>query len=52
MPLLRYVAVVFIEGLRGVPFVAILFMASVTLPLLLPEAATPGKLLRLSLIHI
>ena len=46
IPLLRYVAVVFIEGLRGVPFVAILFMASVTLPLLLPEAATPGKLLR------
>lgn len=44
--LLRYLAVGLIEGLRGVPFVAILFMASVTLPLLLPAAITPDKLMR------
>lgn len=46
IPLLRYLSVAFIEALRGVPFVAILFMASVTLPLLVPDAITPGKLLR------
>lgn len=46
IPLFRYVAIALIEGLRGIPFVAILFMASVTLPLLMPTAITPDKLLR------
>lgn len=46
IPLLRYLAIGLIEGLRGIPFIAILFMASVTLPLLLPTSMTPDKLMR------
>jgi general L-amino acid transport system permease protein len=39
-------SVVFIEFVRGVPFITILFMANNLLPLFLPEAWTPDRLLR------
>ncbi len=46
MPVIRSLSVVFIELVRGVPLVTILFMASVMLPLFLPPGVTIDKLLR------
>ncbi len=46
MPLVRSVCVVFIELWRGVPLITVLFMASVMLPLFLPEGANFDKLVR------
>jgi len=46
MPVIRALSVVFIELVRGVPLVTILFMASVMLPLFLPPGVTIDKLLR------
>jgi general L-amino acid transport system permease protein len=37
---------VFIEAVRGVPLITVLFMASVMLPLFLPPGTTFDKLLR------
>jgi general L-amino acid transport system permease protein len=46
MPAVRLFAVTFIEFVRGVPLIAVLFMASVMLPLFVPERLSPDKLLR------
>ncbi len=46
LPFLRYVCVGFIELWRGVPLIAVLFMASVMLPLFLPPGVEVNKLLR------
>jgi len=46
MPIIRGICVVFIEFWRAVPLITILFMASVMLPLFLPEGVTFDKLLR------
>jgi general L-amino acid transport system permease protein len=46
LPFFRIVCTGFIEVQRGLPLVAVLFMASVLAPLLVPAGATPGKLLR------
>ena len=46
MPIVRWVSVGFIEIVRGVPLITVLFMASVMLPLFLPEGMTIDKLLR------
>jgi general L-amino acid transport system permease protein len=46
MPVVRLSCVAFIEFVRGVPLITVLFMASVMLPLFVPEAWTPDKLLR------
>ena len=46
MPMVRYFCVAFIEFWRGVPLITVLFMASVLLPLFLPEDVTFDKLLR------
>ena len=43
---IRVLAVAFIELVRGVPLISILFMASVMLPLFMPEGLTIDKLLR------
>ena len=37
---------IFIEFVRGVPLITVLFMASVMLPLFVPEHWSPDKLLR------
>ena len=37
---------IFIEFVRGVPLITVLFMASVMLPLFVPDACSPDKLLR------
>ena len=46
MPAVRVFSVVFIEVWRGVPLITVLFMASVMLPLFLPEGVNFDKLLR------
>ncbi len=46
MPAVRLFSVVFIEFVRGVPLITVLFMASVMLPLFVPESLEPDKLLR------
>ncbi|VAW20263.1 L-amino acid ABC transporter (Glu/Asp/His/...), permease protein 2 AapM [hydrothermal vent metagenome] len=46
MPLVRSICVVFIELWRGVPLITVLFMASVMLPLFLPEGTNFDKLVR------
>jgi general L-amino acid transport system permease protein len=46
MPAVRLFSVTFIEFVRGVPLVTVLFMASVMLPLFVPERIEPDKLLR------
>jgi general L-amino acid transport system permease protein len=46
MPVVRLFSVIFIEFVRGVPLITVLFMASVMLPLFVPEAWSPDKLLR------
>ena len=46
LPVVRMASVVFIEFVRGVPFITVLFMANNLLPLFLPEAWTPDRLLR------
>jgi general L-amino acid transport system permease protein len=40
------ISVIFIETIRGVPLVTVLFMASVMLPLFLPPGVTFDKLMR------
>ena len=46
LPVMRAICVAYIELVRGVPLISLLFMASVMLPLLLPEGASIDKLLR------
>lgn len=46
LPAIRVLAVTFIEVVRGVPLISILFMATVMLPLFLPDGWTVDKLLR------
>ncbi|HEX6980935.1 MAG TPA: amino acid ABC transporter permease [Alphaproteobacteria bacterium] len=46
MPAIRVMCVTYIELIRGVPLISLLFMASVMFPLFLPEGLTVDKLLR------
>ena len=46
LPVIKTLCVSFIEFVRGVPLVSVLFMASVMFPLFLPENVTFDKLLR------
>lgn len=46
LPVGRYVSTAFIELWRGVPLVTVLFMASVMLPIFLPDGMTMDKLVR------
>ena len=46
MPVLRALATGFIEFWRGIPLITVLFMASVMLPLFLPEGVNFDKLVR------
>ena len=46
LPAVRVVSVAYIELVRGVPLITVLFMASVMLPLFLPSGFTIDKLLR------
>ncbi|WP_293801817.1 amino acid ABC transporter permease [uncultured Bosea sp.] len=46
MPAVRISAVIMIESVRGLPLLSILFVASIMLPLFLPEALLPDKFVR------
>jgi general L-amino acid transport system permease protein len=46
LPAARLFSTLFIELVRGVPLITVLFMASVMLPLFVPDSWSPDKLLR------
>ncbi|CCV08412.1 amino-acid transporter subunit; membrane component of ABC superfamily [Mesorhizobium metallidurans STM 2683] len=46
MPAMRIVTVAFIEGIRGLPLLSILYVASIMLPLFLPDYLLPDKFVR------
>ncbi|MBL8579398.1 MAG: amino acid ABC transporter permease [Mesorhizobium sp.] len=46
MPIIKLLCVIFIEAVRGVPLVTVLFMASFMLPLFVPPGMTFDKFLR------
>lgn len=46
MPIVRYFSIIYIEFIRGVPLISILFMASVVLPLFFASGTELDKLLR------
>jgi general L-amino acid transport system permease protein len=46
IPVVKVFSVTFIEIVRGVPLITVLFMASVMLPLFVPERFAPDKLVR------
>jgi general L-amino acid transport system permease protein len=46
MPVVRTLCTAFIEIVRGVPLVTVLFMASVMFPLFMPPGVNPDKLLK------
>ncbi len=45
-PVVKLLSVTFIEFVRGVPLITVLFMASVMLPLFVPDRFAPDKLVR------
>ena len=52
LPLIRALCVAYIELIRGVPLISVLFMTSVMLPLFLPSGVSVDKLLRAQLAMI
>ncbi|MCP5432710.1 MAG: amino acid ABC transporter permease [Alphaproteobacteria bacterium] len=46
LPVMRFLATAFIEGVRGIPLIVFLFFVSVLLPLFFPEGMTFDKLVR------
>lgn len=49
MPAIKSLCVIYIELIRGVPLISLLFMSSVMFPLFLPEGVTLDKVLRAQL---
>ena len=52
LPLVRWLSIAYIELIRGVPLVSLLFMAAVMLPIMLPAGASVDKLLRAQIAFI
>lgn len=52
LPAIRILCTIYVELIRGVPLVSLLFMASVMLPLFLPDGVNVDKLLRAQLAFI
>ena len=46
LPTVRVLCIGYVELIRGVPLISVLFMASVLFPLFMPEGLNPNKLLR------
>ena len=46
MPVVKWMCVIYIELIRGVPLISLLFMGSVIFPLFLPEGVTIAAILR------
>jgi general L-amino acid transport system permease protein len=52
LPAIRILCVLYVELIRGVPLISLLFMSSVILPLFLPEGLNIDKLLRAQIAFI
>lgn len=46
LPIIQMISVIFIEFVRGVPLITVLFMANTMLPLFVPQEYSPDRLLR------
>jgi general L-amino acid transport system permease protein len=46
LPIIKLASVIYIETMRGVPFITVLFMTNTMLPLFVPQEWTPDRLLR------
>ncbi|MEL6222394.1 MAG: amino acid ABC transporter permease [Cyanobacteria bacterium J06627_8] len=46
LPVVRWLSIAYIELIRGIPLIAILFMGQVMIPLFLPEGARPDRIIR------
>ncbi len=46
LPIIQLLSVIFIEFVRGVPLITVLFMANTMLPLFVPQEWSPDRLLR------
>ncbi|MGB3136417.1 MAG: amino acid ABC transporter permease [Nodosilinea sp.] len=46
LPVVRWLSTIYIELVRGIPLVAVLFMGQVMIPLFLPVGARPDRILR------
>ncbi|MGB3403350.1 MAG: amino acid ABC transporter permease [Microcoleaceae cyanobacterium] len=46
LPVIRILSIVYIELVRGLPLITILFMGQILLPLFLPEGMRPDRILR------
>jgi len=46
MPIIKYFCIIYIELIRGVPLISLLFMSSVVFPLFLPEGINLNAILR------
>jgi len=46
LPVIRWLSVAYIELIRGLPLITILFMGQILLPLFLPEGMRPDRVLR------
>ncbi|VXD12731.1 amino acid ABC transporter permease [Planktothrix paucivesiculata] len=46
LPVIRILSTIYIEIIRGLPLITILFMGQILLPLFLPEGARPDRILR------
>ncbi|ASC72429.1 Inner membrane amino-acid ABC transporter permease protein YhdY [Halomicronema hongdechloris C2206] len=46
LPIIRWLSIIYIELIRGVPLISILFMGQVMIPLFLPEGMRPDRVLR------
>lgn len=52
LPAIKWLCVAYVEAIRGVPLITLLFMASVMFPLLMPEGVSLDKLLRAQIAFI
>ncbi|MEJ2041167.1 MAG: amino acid ABC transporter permease, partial [Desulfosarcinaceae bacterium] len=46
LPVIKWMSVIYIEMIRGVPLISLLFMGSIIFPLFLPEGVTINNILR------
>ena len=46
LPVIRLISVIFIEFWRGVPIIAVIFLASLLLPLIMPSGVNVDRLAR------
>ena len=52
LPVVRWICIAYIELIRGVPLISILFMAALMLPIILPDELVVSKILRAQIAFI